>query len=230
MDHGNATILEIQQNIDGTRQAVIRWPGGKLPLPGQYVQAFNPAEPDSPTAHSIFPGGLEDPNHPPFIWTTAPSIPHNWSPADQLLLRGPLGNGFTLPEDATRVALVAFGDVTDYLLPIAGKVLAGRGEVALFTDRAFPHLPASIEVNPLSALADGVRWADYLAGCTPLRMVPETRAILRELDTIPNTEILVLSSMPCGAIAACGVCAFRAGNGREQLVCEDGPVIPWREF
>jgi len=230
MESCHATILEIQQNLDGTRQAVISWPGGKTPRPGQYVQAFNLAEPDSPAAVSIFPGGLSDTRQMEQIWTTAPPIPSSWSPADQLLLRGPLGNGFTIPEESTRVALVAFGKVTAYLLPIASQVLAAQGEVALFTDHAFPQLPSSIEVNPLSALADGVRWAEYLAGCTTLTMVPETRAILRKSGTVLNTELLVLSPMPCGAIAACGVCASRTGAGRTRLVCEDGPVFPWRDF
>jgi NAD(P)H-flavin reductase len=230
MESGTATILEIQQNLDGTRQALISWPGGKKPRPGQYVQAFNPAEQDSPAAISIFPGGMSDPSQPDHIWTAAPPIPFSWTPADKLVLRGPLGNGFTNPEEAKRIALVAFGKVTAYLLPIASEFLASEGEVALFTDSSFPQLPSSIEVNPLSALEDGLRWADYLAGCTTLTMVPETRAILRKFDTVPNTEILILSPMPCGAMAACGVCAYRTAAGRTRLVCEDGPVFPWREF
>ena len=230
MESRTATILEIQQNMDGSRQAVISWPGGKQPRPGQYVQAFNPAEPDSPAAVSIFAGGMPDLSHSEHIWTTAPPIPLSWNAADDLLLRGPLGNGFSIPDEAKRIALVAFGEVSGYLLPIASEVLATQGEVALFTDSSFPQLPSSIEVNPLSALEDGVRWADYIAGCTTFTMIPETRAILRNFRPAPNTEILILSPMPCGAIAACGVCAFKTTAGRTRLVCEDGPVFPWREF
>jgi hypothetical protein len=230
MNSSYATILEIQQNLDGTRQAIIDWPGGKKPLPGQYLQAFNLAEPDAPTPVSLFPGGLPEEDQDLTSWLTAPTVPASWNPADQLLLRGPLGNGFTIPEGPLRAALVAFGNLADFLLPIAGKVLATKGEVALFTDSPFPHLPASIEVNPLNGLADGVRWADYLAGCTTLQMVPETRSILRKTGARPNSQILVLSPMPCGAMAACGICAIKTGTGKNLLLCEDGPVLSWRSI
>jgi NAD(P)H-flavin reductase len=225
-----ATILEIQQNLNGTRQAVVSWPERKKPLPGQYFQAFNPAEQDAPAAVSIFPGGLPEPDLLPNTWTTAPPIPNSWNPADEILLRGPLGNGFTIPEGATRIALAAFGEFAAYLLPIVREVLATKGEVALFTDSLFPNLPTSIEVNPLSSLADGIRWSDYLAGCTTITMVPETRSILRKMGANPNTEVLVLSPMPCGAMAACGVCALRTRAGKTRLVCEDGPVFPFQEL
>lgn len=230
MNSGTATILEIQQNIQGTRQAVIDWPDGKMPLPGQYLQAYNPAEPDTPTAVSLFPGGLPESGDTPTRWATACAVPTSWNPSDRLLLRGPLGNGFTIPEGPIRVALAAFGDFTDYLLPIAGVVLASGGEVALFTDSSFPHLPTSIEVNPIKGLSEGIHWADYLAGCTTLQRVPETRSILRKMGVAPNSEVLVLSPMPCGALAKCGVCAVRSESGKIHLLCEDGPVIPWRDF
>ncbi|MEJ2510114.1 MAG: hypothetical protein P8Y72_00815 [Anaerolineales bacterium] len=230
MKPGTATVLQIQQNIHGVRQAVINWPAGKTPLPGQYLQAFKLAEPESPTAVSLFPGGLPEPGHPPTRWTTACAVPASWNPSDRLLLRGPLGNGFNIPEGSIRVALAAFGDFTEYLLPIAGKVLAAGGEVALFTDGWFPHLPASIEVNPINGLEDGIRWADYLASCTTLQRVPETRSILRKMGAAPNSEVLVLSPMPCGALAECGVCAIKSGDGKLRWLCEDGPVIPWRDF
>lgn len=223
-----ATLVEIQQNHDGSRKAVIDWPGGKKPLPGQYLQAFNPAEPDTPAAVTLYPGGLPEPDLAPSRWTTAPTIPITWNPSDQVLLRGPLGNGFSIPSGPARVALAAFGDLADYLLPVAGQVLAAKGEVALFTDSSFPQLPASIEVNPLSTLAEGIGWADYLASCTALQMVPETRSILRKMGARPNSEVLVLSPMPCGALAACGICAFKSGDGKSRLVCEEGPVIPWQ--
>ena len=230
MSPGTATILEIQQNIHGTRQAVIDWPGGKIPLPGQYLQAFNLAEPETPTAVSLFPGGLPEPEDASTRWATACAVPASWNPSDRLLLRGPLGNGFTVPEGPIRAALAAFGDFTDYLLPIAAMVLATGGEVALFTDGSFPHLPTSIEVNPIKGLAEGIHWADYLAGCTTMQKVPETRSILRKMGASQTSEVLVLSPMPCGALARCGVCATRSESGNFYLLCEDGPVIPWRDF
>lgn len=230
MNHDHGTILEIQQNLHGTRQAVIHWPTGKIPLPGQYLQAFNPIDQEAPVGVSLFPGGLPEPGLPDQTWTTAPSIPSSWNPADKILLRGPLGTGFSIPDGAARVALAAFGEFAAFLLPVAGNILAQGGEVALFTDSPFPQLPASIEVNPLSTLGDGIRWADYLAGCTDIQKVTETRTMLRNAEAPQYTEMLILSPMPCGALAACGVCAFRAGSGKTQLVCEDGPVFPWRDF
>lgn len=226
MNPSYGTILEVQQTLDGSRKAVILWPEGKRPLPGQYLQAYHPAEPGSPAPVTLFLGGLADPGLGSLSWVTAPTIPATWNPQDQVLLRGPLGTGFNLPETASRIALAAFGSTTDYLLPLAEEALVGNREVAIFTDDQFPQLPASIEVSPLSALADGIRWAEYLAASTPLEMLSSSQTRLDYLGAAPGSEVLVLSPMPCGALGACGVCALRSDSGKTLLVCEEGPVFP----
>lgn len=212
---------------DGSRQAVIEFSGGPPLAAGQYLQAFNPADQDATAAVSLFLGGLQPTNDFPNRFLTAPGIPDIWSPGDALILRGPLGRGFSTPVDAKRVALAAFGGHSAHLLPLAGEVLAGGGEVALFTDGEFAKLPASIEVSPMQDLGDALRWADYAACSSPLESLDRAYEYLQAGRGLAAVQLLVLSLMPCGALANCGVCAFRLGRGKTQLACEEGPVFDW---
>lgn len=225
-------ILEIQQNQDGSRQGIITWPEalGKRPSPGQYFLAHNPKEPSSPAAVSLFAGGLHPYNGGADQLQTTPGMPESWLPGDTLLLRGPLGNGFRISEGARRITLAAFGPFGAYLLPLAGEVLAAGGEVSLLMDGGFPILPARIEVSPLADLAEALRWADFAACAAPLEHLNAARERLSAVGGHTSMQVLVHASMPCGALAACGVCAFTSGRGKPLLACEDGPVFHWPQI
>lgn len=220
-------VIEIQQMWDESRQAVIEFFGGPPPAAGQYLQAFNPADRDAAAAVSLFLGGLQPANDVPNRFLSAPDIPDSWSPGDALILRGPLGRGFSISANAKRIALAAFGGHSAHLLPLAGEVLAEGGEVALFTDGEFPKLPASIEVSPLQDLGDALRWADYAACSSPLESLDWAYEYLQAGRGYAAVQLLVLAPMPCGALAGCGVCAFRLGRGKSHLACEEGPVFDW---
>lgn len=225
-------ILEIQQNQDGSRQGIIAWPqnAGHMPAAGQFIQAHNLKETSAPAAVSLFPGGLHPFANETRHFQTAPGMPHSWLPGDTLLLRGPLGTGFHIPVEAHRVALAAFGPLGAHLLPLAGAVLAAGGEVSLLMDGGFPILPASIEVSPLADLAETLDWADYTACAAPLEDLHIAREQLSAAGGHANMQMLVHAPMPCGALAACGVCAFTSGQGRSLLACDDGPVFDWPQI
>ena len=225
-------IIEIGQNQDGSRQGVITWrqDAGRLPAAGQYFQAHNPKEASAPAAVTLFAGGL----HPYAGGTnqlqTAPGIPQTWLPGDTLLLRGPLGSGFHIPEGVRRITLAAFGPFSAHLLPLAGEVLAAGGEVSLLMDGDFPILPASIEVSPLADLAEALRWADFAGCATSIEDLSTTRERLSAAGGHASMQLLVIAPMPCGALGGCGVCAFTSGKGQSLLACEDGPVFPWSQI
>jgi hypothetical protein len=42
-------------------------------------------------------------------------------------------------------------------------------------------------------------------------------------------QILIHTSMPCGGIAECGVCALRTEDDW-KLICKEGPVFDLREI
>jgi hypothetical protein len=230
METRRGKIIEVQQNWDGSRQAVIDFLAGITPSAGQYLQAFNPVDGDAPAAESVFLGGLQPPDLPANRFLTAPGIPLSWSPGDELILRGPLGKGFAIPAGVRRAALAAFGGRCEHLLPLAGEVLASGGEVALFTDGEFPKLPASIEVNPLQDIEDALRWADYAACSSPLENLSSAYEHFQAARGYTAVQLLVLAPMPCGALAACGVCAFRWGRRKYLLACEEGPVFDLKDL
>ncbi len=144
-------------------QAVIQLNGIAPPAPGQFLQAHRPVDQHQPTGETLFLGGYPASPLPPDQFLTASCIPVNWQPGDTLELRGPLGKGFSIPEERSRLALCACGDCSDHLLPLAAAVLSTGGEVALIASGDFSHLPASIEIGTLDDLPDLLRWADMAA-------------------------------------------------------------------
>lgn len=221
------TISEIQQNSGGKLQAVISLPGGKIPQPGQYLQAHREGDQDAVAATTLFPGGFSAAEESG-TFTTAPSIPADWQPGDHLLLRGPLGKGFVLPNHTSRLALAALGEVCVHLLPLASTILAGGGEVALFTDHRHHHLPTQLEISPLSNLEEGLMWANFLAVSGSLEEVVGLKTTLFPKKMMPcPAQVLILMPMPCGALGSCGVCALTDSKGQIMLACEDGPVFEW---
>jgi len=125
----------------------------------------------------------------------------------RLALRGPLGHGFHLPTGPRRVALAALNDSAGPLLPL-------------------------VEVLPLDLLPEAPGWAHYLALDAPLRLLPGLPRLLG-LERPGNlgcpAEVLARADMPCGGLAACGVCAVEARKGW-KLACKDGPVFDWEEL
>jgi hypothetical protein len=147
-------------------------------------------------------------------------------------LRGPLGHGFQLPGGLRHLALAALDRRTDRLLSLAEAAFALGADVALAADIALPRLPASLELLPLSALPEILPWADLLALDLPLEKLPQLRDSLGlGLDTgLPcPAQALVVTPMPCMALAECGVCAVPARRGW-KLACQDGPVFDLRDL
>jgi dihydroorotate dehydrogenase electron transfer subunit len=222
-------VIEIRLEAPGETSALIECPPGILPSTGQYLQAHAPDDPDVVLPVSLFacrfpPPAVEDKS----LFESAPPVPASWQPGTPLILRGPLGRGFQLPRPLKRLGLAAIGHSASRLLPL----IDSAAEIALFSNSLPPDLPALVEVNPLSALPDGLAWANFFAIDCPLEQLPTLPGLLRiEADSpLPcPAQILVSTPMPCGALAECGVCALPAKRGY-KLACKDGPVFEWGEI
>jgi NAD(P)H-flavin reductase len=225
---GRVTRIELGQ--DGGRRVEIACPQETIPAPGQYIQAHRKGDETVAVPFSIFLGGW--PGEEASTFTAAPPIPPDWQPGDLLTLRGPLGQGFTLPPRAKRVGLVALGCNVARLLPLAEMALNQGSEVALFTDARLPRLPTQVEANPLRALPEALSWGDYLA----FDGAPSDYGVIGEsLNLLPETrlpcpaQMLVYLPMPCGGLGECGVCALPGKGRKYKLACVDGPVFAWGE-
>lgn len=230
MRKGVGRITELISGHDGKISLRLDCSVELIPPPGEYLLAHDPGDADavlpvplfqawdssSAFAHSGGRAAALGPLH---------SIPPSWSPGSTLHLRGPLGKGFTIPPDMRHLALGALGDSISRLLPLIRTL--PDADIALFTDAPVPSLPAVLEIHPLSALPDSLTWADLLVLDLSIDSLPALRQTLglglrEHLPCL--AQALILTPMPCGALAECGVCAVPARKGH-KLACKDGPVF-----
>lgn len=229
MSHNRATVLratvrEVAFWAGRQRQdrlaAWLDCPAQAIPAPGRYLLASRDGDEDEPLATVLFAA-----DYGPNGFLAAPPIPANWMPGSEILLHGPFGHGFKLPAATSRLAVAGTRLPVRALCLLPGALQAGM-DVALFCDDAPHGLPSSVEVNPLSGLVDGVRWADFLA----MEVGPgEVEHLAQWIGPLPlcPAEVLVVGPMPCGGLASCGVCAVNGRHG-PLLACERGPVFPLR--
>jgi dihydroorotate dehydrogenase electron transfer subunit len=231
MHTGKGSITELTLE-DGCLYARIACPENLVPVPGQYLLASDDS--DSPLPVPIFytdftPGG--------FITTADASY---WKPGDELHLRGPLGRGFSVPVSARKIVLIAFDDAPSRLRGLIRPALAENVSVVLVSNSVGDGLPDDVEVQPLSAMNEVMRWADYAALDVSRENLPQLREQLLEKNQLAavkartelgrsETQILVRTAMPCGGIAECGVCAVTT-TSTWKLACKDGPVFDLREL
>lgn len=211
---------------DGAPAAHIQCSAGIIPAPGQYALAHADGS-DGP-----LPGVLFATRTLPDGFITATPIPSTWGPGTRLHMRGPLGHGFALPASARRVALVSLKCSSRVLLSLLEPAFRQDAGLTLVAAEAPDDLPLQVEVQPLRDLPEVCRWADYMAFDLPREALPELKALLLKVD--PNSmkaeaQVLVRTPMPCGALAACGVCTVEVGR-MSLLACDDGPVFDFRQL
>jgi NAD(P)H-flavin reductase len=212
-----------------------------IPSPGQYLHAHKPAS-DSPLPVSLF--SMES---TPSGFRSAPPAPLDWKPGDLINLRGPIGNGFHIPNSAKKIALIALDESIARLYGLISSSLKQNREVVLVCNSAPQDLPEAVEVQPLQALSDVLKWADYTAFDVPreVRRTPnnetnlnlasathplglnQLKEMLKEQNQLSpklEAQILIHTSMPCGGIAECGVCALTLSH-EWKMICKEGPVF-----
>lgn len=206
--------------LDGLSSVHVRCEEALIPGPGQYVLA-HAAGSDAPLATPLF--ALND-LHDGFF--AAPPTPSTWNPGTRLFLRGPLGHGFILPPSCRRIALIAFHCSARTLLSLLEPAFRQDASIALVSSGIPDDLPLQVEAQPLHALTEVCRWADFIALDIQRELLPALRELLQPHRPVIMAEgqVLIRTPMPCGALAACGVCTVEL-RGKPYLACEDGPVF-----
>lgn len=227
MRNVEARVASLQLDPAGQAAAWIECPHSAIPEPGRYALGVFSGDEQAVLPTVLFAGEISNQG-----FLAVPPIPPTWTPGCPLILRSPLGQGFKLPAQVRRLALAACGDTLSRLYPLAAKAAALGADVAWFTDAPTPVMPAAFELNELSALPDGVRWADWLAVDLPLERLGELGMQLGYSDSrrLPCPgQALIVTPMPCGAVGECGACAVPMRRGY-QLACTDGPVFDLHEL
>jgi len=220
---GELTELYLENGQTGGR---LLCPPGLIPSAGQYLLAHDPA------SSALLPVPIFSAGSVPGGFLVAPLIPPTWRPGVSLSLRGPLGRGFSLLASARYVALVALGETAARLKPLLAIALGQGASVVLVSDLNLPELQPEVEIQPVAALAEVVKWADYLAIDLPRESLPGLREKLGPVGQARvrfEAQALVATPMPCGGIAECGVCAVTVRRGW-KMACKDGPVFDLKEL
>lgn len=219
-------IGSIYSDFAGRISLTLDSPESVIPAPGRYLLAAEMGNPASVLPVPLFRVGTASQDKLQSI----DDLPAGWGPGTQLMLRGPLGKGFQIHPDVRHVVLASLGNRVSRLLPLIAEYESA--DIALFTDETLPALPLAVEAHPLSALPEALAWADFLALDISLPQLSKLRAALNLADheTVPcHAQVLIETTMPCGAIGQCGVCAVPAKHGC-KLACIDGPVFDLKQL
>jgi NAD(P)H-flavin reductase len=224
MHSANGQIVELILEADKV-YARISCPPHLIPPPGQYVLA------SSASLSDPLPVSLFSTESTPSGFIACAPFPSFWTPGTEIVLHGPLGRGFRLPSTARKVALIAFDGTAERLKGLIRPALSQGAAVTLVSEADETGLPEEVEVQPLAALEEALRWADYAA----LDVLRENLAGVwerlggeRQVWAGKEAQVLVRTPLPCAGIAECGVCAVSVKAGW-RLACKDGPVFDWGE-
>lgn len=224
MHTGKGPVVELILE-DGCRHARVSCLPNLIPAPGQYLLANDSSD-------SLLPVPLFYTDSAPQGFIASIPVSVTWKPGDVLSLRGPLGRGFTLPIAARRIGLVAFDDSPARLRGLIRPALKQNALVVLVCDSTADGFPDDVEVQPLSALEEIFRWADFLAldaGRESLPGLKERLGRWNQVLVLREAQILIRTQMPCGGAAECGVCAVTVKSGW-KMACKNGPVFDLREI
>jgi hypothetical protein len=207
------------QLLSNEEQVFITCPDEFIPEPGQYMLA---AEQGAIRSTPLIPSGRWKHG---FVAALPPR--EIWKPGTDLTLFGPLGNGFNLPGDVLRLAMIALGRTNSHLLPLMRKINSSYSSVTLFSDVLPADLPPDVEVYPLQDFSESIDWADFFVVDMPLIALGDLDAMFSQpsfnLSGLRG-QVLVQSEMPCCGLGKCGVCAVKVKR-TWKLACEDGPVF-----
>jgi dihydroorotate dehydrogenase electron transfer subunit len=227
MHTGTGQVLELILE-DGSRYMRVSCPSSLVPLPGQYLLAGD-------GSNSPLPVPLFHTDSAPQGFIGYGYIPDSWNPGMDLYLRGPLGQGFSLPLSARRVGLLPYDVSPARLRGLIRPALRQDAAVVLLCNSSMDHLPDEVEVQPMSALQEIIEWADFLAIAVSREDLNQLRERLGKPAQVAaglgrtEAQILISTPIPCGGVAECGVCAVTL-QSTWKLACKDGPVFDWREI
>ncbi len=171
----------------------------------------------------------------------------NWKPGQDVDVLGPLGKGFPLPKDSSKVILVAggIGIASFYLLakrlPGALMLFGSRSEKEARLAREFKKLGLRVKLATedgsvgakgyvTELLKKEIKRDSVIYGCGPMVMLKEVARITSGTRCYVSLE----TAMACG-IGVCLGCAVKvvgekgklvSGYENYKMVCSDGPVFP----
>lgn len=167
-------------------------------------------------------------------------------PDESVLLLGPLGRPFSIPDDRPLVCVAGGVGLAPFLFLVPEALSRGADVALLYGERSSDRVfdPGLIErltglraevftedgsAGRTGVVLDGID-ADprpALFGCGPTPMLRALECVAREADL--DLEISVEEHMGCG-IGTCQGCVVMSADGQWIKSCTDGPVFERREL
>ncbi len=178
------------------------------------------------------------------------SLLSGFESGESLGILGPIGNGFTIPENVRKVALIAGGVGMPPLFCLAETFLQNRKdcyvnlfygcrsaldvlELDLWSQNGVKSFITTEDgslgergfITPVFLKEHQKQNFDYIAACGPQPMLKTLQeiALAEEIDG----ELSLEARMACG-VGACLGCTCQTHSGYKR-VCVDGPVFPVKE-
>lgn len=217
------TVAEIVLDESGCLLYLISSEHPLLAEAGQYFQGAAYLRVDETLSTSLF---VIKPDAGRIL--VLPANDPGWMPGEELLLRGPIGRGFSIHSNRLNIAGIAKEDQILYLRWTIDQYLAQEANVVLYTDIPPAGIRSEIEIQTSASSREAVEWADIIYLVTTIQRLVTDIGVLKsspgQKKTGNQVEVLVLAEMPCAGTASCGVCSI-PGKRPWLLPCKDGPVF-----
>lgn len=196
----------------------------KLPSikPGQFLIVYNP-EKDDRLIPIYFALHLDE------IFFVKPKNA-NWDIGDQLIVKGPIGPGFSNYFNYQNILCISLMQSFGGLNPVIDQCVSMGKNVAYMVDDMNLVLPNSVEIVFPGTLDENLLWA----GCVLIEIerdfLEQSKGFLKRIlnSGIP-TEILIYCPILCTGDAQCMVCSVKTKKGWIRS-CQHGTVFNLNEL
>ena len=149
-------------------------------------------------------------------------------PGQVLEVTLPLGNGFSIPESARKIAVVGGGvGVFPLLSVVEGVKDRDYYSYIGFRSEKYACLLEDFKASSKSLTVvtdDGSIGPDLIISCGPPVMLRALKSCLKKRGITTPCLVSLEERMGCG-IGACLVCVCKKSDGSNARVCKDGPVF-----
>jgi len=190
--------------------------------PGQFLIVYNP-EKDDQLIPIYFTLQLDD------IYFTKPKIT-NWEVGDQLIVKGPIGTGFSNHYNFQNLLCISLDQSHGSLNPLIDHCVRIGKNVAYMVDEINLTLPNSVEIVFPDMLDEHLLWADYVVIEIERDNMEKNRETLKKiLNSDIQTEILIYCPILCSGDSQCMVCSVKTKKGWIRT-CQHGTVFNLNEL
>jgi NAD(P)H-flavin reductase len=190
--------------------------------PGQFFIGYNPEKDDHliPIYFALY---LDE------IFFMKPQNTH-WEIGDQLILKGPIGSGFSDYSNFQNLLCISLGQYQGGLNPLIDHCVSLGKNVAYMLEDTNVVLPNSVEIVFPFTLAENLLWANYILIEAERDHLGQSKEILKKVvnSGIP-AEILIYCPNLCSGDSLCEVCSVKTKKGWIKT-CQHGTVFKLNEL